>query len=244
MSSIWFAAFSQDFVEPAKEIFRKLSKDVKVQVWDPEILHNMISDGVQVILARGATAIRIRKITTLPIVEIPIPFEDMVDTLIEASSYGRNIGVIGYNNLLGGLELLNPILNVNIRQVFAVDTEDTYRQIAKWKEDNVDVVVGGLIQTHFAKQLDMKYVRIDLSEKALAHACLEAEKILESVIAATKKAEELKTILNTTKENYIAVDPEGKITLINQTASRYLPDASLSAEGDVITDLFPVFKSI
>ena len=51
----------------------------------------------------------------LPVVEIPIPFEDMADTLIEASRYGRNIGVIGYNNLLSGLECLNPILNVSIR---------------------------------------------------------------------------------------------------------------------------------
>ena len=81
----------------------------------------MLRRGVSVILGRGATALRIRKVVDLPVVEIPIPFEDMADTLIEASRYGKNIGVIGYNNLLSGLERLNPILNINIRQIFAVD---------------------------------------------------------------------------------------------------------------------------
>ena len=50
----------------------------------------MLRRGVSVILGRS-TALRIRKVVDLPVVEIPIPFEDMADTLIEASSYGRNI---------------------------------------------------------------------------------------------------------------------------------------------------------
>lgn len=244
MSAIWYAAFSQDFVEPAKEIFKKLNKDVKVQVWDPEVLKEMLDAGIQVILARGATAIRIRSITSVPVVEIPIPFEDMVASLIEASEYGQNIAVIGYNNLLSGLDLLNPILNVNIRQIFATDSNDTYHQIVKCRDEKVDVIIGGLIQTHFASQLGMKYVRINLSEKALLHAWEEAEKILHSMRASTKKAEELKTILNTTKESYIAVDAKGKISLINQTAARYLPCVPSEAYGRLLTDFFTGFHPI
>ena len=142
MSQIWYAAFSEDFVEQAQKIFKKLDKDVIVTVWDPELVPEMLRRGVSVILGRGATALRIRKVVDLPVVEIPIPFEDMADTLIEASSYGRNIGVIGYNNLLSGLERLNPILNVSIRQIFAVDEDDTYHQIQKLKNEGVDVIVG------------------------------------------------------------------------------------------------------
>lgn len=109
MSQIWYAAFSEDFVGQAQKIFKKLDRDVIVTVWDPELVPEMLRRGVSVILGRGATALRIRKVVDLPVVEIPIPFEDMADTLIEASRYGRNIGVIGYNNLLSGLECLNPI---------------------------------------------------------------------------------------------------------------------------------------
>lgn len=244
MSRVWYAAFSEDFVEPAKAIFKKLGRDVTVGVWNPDLLSGMRKSGVRVILARGATAIRIRKMTDMPIVEIPIPFEDMVDTLILASGYGKKIGVIGYNNLLGGLELLNPILNVDISQVFAVDTEDTYRQILKWKNENFDVVVGGLIQTHFAQELNMNYVRINLSEKALEYAYQEAEKMIYSLMSATKKTEELNAILNTTKESYIAVDAKGNITLINHMAKKYISSGAGEVKGRCITELFPAFQTV
>ena len=58
MSQIWYAAFSEDFVEQAQKIFKKLDKDVIVTVWDPELVPEMLRRGVSVILGRGATALR------------------------------------------------------------------------------------------------------------------------------------------------------------------------------------------
>lgn len=53
MSQIWYAAFSEDFVEQAQQIFKKLDKDVIVTVWDPELVPEMLRRGVSVILGRG-----------------------------------------------------------------------------------------------------------------------------------------------------------------------------------------------
>ena len=244
MSQIWYAAFSEDFVEQAQKIFKKLDKDVIVTVWDPELVPEMLRRGVSVILGRGATALRIRKVVDLPVVEIPIPFEDMADTLIEASSYGRNIGVIGYNNLLSGLERLNPILNVSIRQIFAVDEDDTYHQIQKLKNEGVDVIVGGLIQTRYARELGLPAVRIELTDKSLSYACQEAEKLIATVKAATRKAEELKTILNTTNEKYVAVDIKGNITWMNRVAKPYLPNPGGLVYDTPITEVLPAFEAV
>lgn len=77
MSKIWYAAFNEDFVEQAREIFHKLDKDVIVTVWEPDLVPEMLRRGVSVILGRGATAERIRGTVDLPVVDIPIPFEDM-----------------------------------------------------------------------------------------------------------------------------------------------------------------------
>lgn len=244
MSQIWYAAFSGDFVEQARRIFKKLGKDVIVTVWDPELAPEMLRRGVSVVLGRGATAARIRQSMDLPVVEIPIPFEDMADTLIEASRYGRNIGVIGYNNLLSGLERLNPILNVNIRQIFAVDADDTYRQIQRLKAEGIDVIVGGLLQTRYAKELGLPAVRIELTDKSLSSACEEAEKLIATVKAATRKAEELKTILNTTREKYIAVDIKGNITWMNRVAKPYLPNPGGRVYDMPVAEVFPAFDAV
>lgn len=244
MSQIWYAAFSEDFVEKAQRIFKQLGKDIIVTVWDPELVPEMIRRGVVVILGRGATARRIRQAVDLPVVDIPIPFEDMADTLIQARRYGRNIGVIGYNNLLSGLERLNPILNASIRQIFAVDEEDTYRQIQKLKREGAEVIVGGLIQTRYARDLGLPAVLIELTDTSLSYACEEAEKLTATVKAAARKAEELKTILNTTREKYIAVDMKGNITWMNRVAKPYLPDPGIRVYDMPVAEVFPAFAAV
>lgn len=244
MSKIWYAAFNEDFVEQAREIFHKLDKDVIVTVWEPDLVPEMLRRGVSVILGRGATAERIRGTVDLPVVDIPIPFEDMADTLIEASRWGTNIGVIGYHNILGGLERLNPILNVNIRQIFAVDAEDTYRQLQKLKDEGIDVIVGGLLQTRYARELGLAAVRIELTAKSLSCACREAEKLIAAVKAAARKAKELSTILNTTREKYIAVDKAGRIAWMNQVVKPYLPSAGGHYYNMPVAEVFPVFHVV
>ena len=86
------------------------------------------------------------------------------------------------------------------------------------------MIVGGLLQTHYARELGLPAVRIELTDKSLSYACQEAEKLIATVKAATRKAEELKTILNTTNEKYVAVDIKGNITWMNVLPSLNLPN--------------------
>ena len=76
-----------------------------------------------------------------------------------------------------------------------MDENDTYHQIQKLKNEGIDVIVGGLLQTHYARELGLPAVRIELTDKSLSYACQEAEKLIATVKAATRKAEELKTCL-------------------------------------------------
>ncbi|WZL72385.1 sigma 54-interacting transcriptional regulator [Clostridiaceae bacterium 35-E11] len=244
MKYICYAAFSEDFVILAHKIFKKLGKTVEIQVWDPQNPLKLINDGVKVIMARGGTAIRIRNTLDIPVVEIPIPFEDIMQALLKASKIGRNIGVIGYNNLLKGLDLLNPLLNINIKQIFANNESEMRDQILKLKNDGIDVIVGGLLQTNIAKELNMNYVRIDLSERSLEYAYNEAERILETILSNTRKNEELNAILDHTKEGYVAIDKEGDITLINQTALKLIPEDHRSFIGTPLINVFPELKGL
>ena len=243
MSQICYAAYNEDFIVLADSIFKKLGKKVDIQIYDPENPQKLLEQGFRVIIARGGTAIKIRKTLNIPVVEIPIPFEDMIQALIKAGTIGKKIGVIGFNNLLKGLDRLNPILNVNIKQIFAVDEKDTYQQMLNLKKDGVDVIVGGKLQARIARELQMNYVRIEFSEKALEYACNEAEALFSTVFLNMRKNEELNAILNHTQEGYIAVDRNGRITLINRTAEKFLPD-NVNPSGAELTDAFPELKDL
>lgn len=244
MKYICYAAYNEDFIPLAEETFKKLGKEVDIQVYDQQNPQRLIERGIKVVLARGGTAMRIRNTLDMPVVEIPIPFEDMIQALLKASKMGKKIGVVGYNNLLKGLDLLNPILNVNIKQEFANNESETWDLISRLKEDGIDVIVGGAAQTRMAKELKMNYVRIDFSEKALEYAYNEAESILQTIFSNIRKNEELNAILDHTKEGYVAIDKTGIITLINQTALKLVPDYNKQYIGTPLADVFPEFTGI
>jgi transcriptional regulator with PAS, ATPase and Fis domain len=244
MSYICYAAFNEDLIELAGSIFKKMGKDVDIQIYDPHNPQQLIEKGFKVILARGGTAMRIRNSLNIPVVEILIPIEDMIQALIKASKIGKNIGVIGYDNLWKGLELINPLLNVNIKQVFVKNENEMETQVTKLKEDNIDVIVGGAHQTRLAKELNMNYVRINYTEKALIHAYNEAELILQTIFFNNRKNEELNAILDNTKEGYIAIDNKGIITLINKTASKLILDNNRQLKGSLLADVLPELNEL
>lgn len=244
MPHIYYAAYNEDLIPLTFQIFKDLGKDAGAMVYDHENPQKILETGAKVLLARGDTANRIRSKLDIPVVEIPIPFDDMIKCLLEASKMGKNIGVVGYNNLLSGLELLNPLLNINIKQVFATTPEETLRKILQLKNEGIDVIVGGIYQTNAAKNLNIKNVRIDFSHKALEYAYNEAESILETILLNNRKNEELKAILDTTKEGYIAVDKNGIITLINQTSLNLISNGISHLIGTPLTDVFPELKNL
>ncbi|WP_312813331.1 sigma 54-interacting transcriptional regulator [Sedimentibacter sp.] len=244
MPHIYYAAYNEDLIPLTIQIFKDLGKDVGAMVYDHQNPQKMLETGAKVLLSRGDTANRIRSKLDVPVVEIPIPFDDMIKCLLEASKMGKNIGVVGYNNLLSGLELLNPLLNINIKQVFANNPEEMLNKILQLKSEGIDVIVGGIYQTNVAKKLNIKNVRIDFSHKALEYAYNEAEFILETILLNNRKNEELKAILDTTKEGYIAIDKKGIITLINQTSLKLISNDVSPLIGTPLIDVFPELKHL
>lgn len=243
MAYICYAAYNDAFFPLARDIFQALGKEVDIKIYDHENPQKLLERGAKVVLARGGTAMRIRNTLNIPVVEIPIPFEDMIEVLLKASKMGNNIAVVGYKNLLKGFDLLNPILNINMKQVFANNEEEMKNRILEFKNQGVDVIIGGIAQTNIAKELDMNYVRIDFSEKALSYAYNEAELILESMFSNIRKNQELKAILDNTKEGYVAIDKDGIITLMNQTALKLIP-GHINPIGDHLRKAFPELKDL
>ena len=239
MSYICYATYNEDFHEFAKKIFKKLNMDVSIHVWNPLDKSKFDEEKVKVIISRGGTSIRIRKTYNIPVVEIPVPFEDIIKALIKASKMSKSIGVVGYSNLLKGLDLINPLMQVDIKQVFVLDEKEMILEIKRLKSEGVEVIVGGISQTRIAKELGMKYVRIELSEKALEYSYNEASSILDGIIRNIRKKEELNTILNHTKEGCIAIDRKGKITLINQSALGSISLLKNNLIGEKLVDVVP-----
>ncbi len=239
MNPICYVAYREQFQRRAQDLFAKNSVNADAVIYSEEIAAQLSERGYQVLMARGGTANDLRQRVNLPVVDIPVSFQDIIYALLQASRHGRRIGVVGYGNFLSGLDALNPILKVEITQVVAADPEDTRRKIEDLKEQNADVIVGGLLQTEIAAELGIRHVLLDLSEQALMEACEQAESIVKSILLNARKSEEINTILNTTKEGFVAVDRDGNISLANPAALKIAPAADRNVLGRPLEAVFP-----
>ncbi|NLY09969.1 MAG: sigma 54-interacting transcriptional regulator [Tissierellia bacterium] len=243
MHEISYLAYNEEFFPLVERIIADLNIDLGMQVYDPNHPEKITESNVKVALARGKTAMRVRESLDIPVVEIPIPFDDMIEAIIEASKLGSQIGIIGYDNIIRNLNLLNPILKANITQEFAVDEEDTRRKIQKFKDDGIQVVVGGVIQTNIARSLGLNAVRLDFSKKSIATAYAEAVSIYNSLMYNLRRNQELNAILDNSRDGYIAVDNQGKISLLNNRAKGLVSHVK-EPLGAPLIDVFPELEHL
>ena len=217
---ICYVAYRAYFKKRAEEIFAKNGIDADILVYSKETVQELPRRGYLALLARGGTAEELRQQVDIPVVDIPIMFQDIAAALLQARQYGPRIGVVGYGNFLNHLEELNPILDGEISQKVARSAEETRRSIQGLQAMGCDAIIGGYQQVEIAGELGLHHVLLDLYEDPLMEAYHQAEVIAGSVLRNARKQEELHTILSTTKEAFIAIDRDGRITVMNPAALR------------------------
>ena len=241
---ICYVAYRAYFKKRAEEIFAKNGIDADILVYSKETVQELPRRGYLVLLARGGTAEELRQQVDIPVVDIPIMFQDIAAALLRARQYGPRIGVVGYGNFLNHLDDLNPILDGEIFQVVARTTEETRRSIQRLQSIGCDVIIGGYLQVEIAGELGLHHVLLDLYEDPLMEAYHQAEAIAGSVLRNARKQEELHTILTTTKEAFIAIDRDGRITVMNPAALRLTQISVGKVIGQPLEQVLPAMSGL
>jgi transcriptional regulator with PAS, ATPase and Fis domain len=235
-------------VKIAEKIFKVNKYEVATVIGDMdqavEMAKRMIGRGVKVIIARGGIALDLRNALNVPVIDIPVTLQEIARAIIKASEIGKNIAVIGGYSLLNGLKLLNPLLNVDIEQIYIDDTKKIRTELVKLKERGKDVIIGGDITCAIAAELEIRSVILQSSPESILHAYREAETFLSTLLAERRRMEEIRTILDQTKEGYIAVNKKGNITLINKTALRLTRCNVEIPAGKSIKSVFPELENV
>ena len=198
----------------------------------------MESNGVEVLLARGGTALLIRKNVQIPVLSFPISTIDILSCLKEASAYGSNILIVSFLNRKIGLELVEELFDIRITQEVCRNFTEMHELISA-QGDRYDAIIGGSTSLKIARQYDLNFIETHTPEEAV-------ETTLESAlsVALYNRSEQEKTkrfslILNGVSDGVIAYDREGRITLINDQANKLLKRDSTSFDDNFLQDLIP-----
>lgn len=190
-----------------------------------EVVKEAEKNEVEVIISRGGTANLIKKtVPSIPVIEIKVSPYDLFNAINIAKKYGKNIYIIGFKNVIDQVQLLGPILDININAYQMENEEDGKRYIRNLVSsgEKVDAILGGTLAENLALEYNIPTVFLETSTAAIDTSIKEAKRILKATRNEKEKSERFKSILQYINEGVISIDSDGKITTFNSAARKIM----------------------
>lgn len=237
----------------AKKVAEEFKLNLQVEVGNLEqgikVAEKMIEDGIDVLISRGGTAIMIRDRVDIPVVEIEVSAFDVLQAVHKVRQYGRRIGIVGFENVVYGTKVIEPILDVEIieikipsrtsRPARKAQLEKVIKKVLQYE---VDVVIGDVYANKLLSANNFVTFLIESGENAVIQAVNEARNIAAVRKKEIKRAKQFKTTLDFSYEGVITLDDQARISIINPVAEKILNVSAQEVSGKHINEIVPEFN--
>ena len=230
----------KSLIEMARRL--AITKDIDLQCIEEGLddaipfAKQMERDGIEVVVARGGTALLIRKNVQIPVLAFPISTIEILSCLKEATSYGSNILIVSFLNRKIGLEFLEELFDVQITQEVCRNFSEMQELIAT-RGDKYDAIIGGSTSLKIARQYGLNFIETHTPEEAVETTLESAVSVALHSRSEQEKTKRFSLILDGVSDGVIAYDREGRITLINDQANKLLKRRSDSLDETYLQDL-------
>lgn len=208
-----------------------------------EAAHEMISDGVELILAKGGTALIMKKYINVPVLSFPMSTFDILLNIREAAKCGKNILLISFFNRIKGIEFVNELFNIRLTELVCKNLKEM-QNLLTTHFDKYNVLVAGSTACAFASKLNIRAIEIKISEEAIDATLENAISVANYNRAEQEKSHRFSLIIDGVSDGVIAYDHEGNITTINKQAYRLLKMDHKAKPAKSVEDLLPISTAI
>ncbi|MHC1761066.1 MAG: sigma 54-interacting transcriptional regulator [Negativicutes bacterium] len=203
-----------------------------------QVAQRGVANGTEVIISRGGTFLNLEQCgVPVSLVEIPIDPFDVLNAVYHAKIYGRNIGIIGFANVIRGAERLGSILDLHVRTYLVTSEEEAVKCLDDAINFGIDVVLGGSLAEKLAKERGIPTVTLETSKEGIQRSVNEARRIVAVKRQEREKAEQYKTILHFINEGIIAVNKNYEVTIFNRAAESIIGLKCEAVMGKKINDV-------
>jgi len=220
---------------------------------DIEVVHGLLEDavsiakegerrGAEAIISRGGTARIIEGSDIgLPIVDIPVSPYELLHAIHDARQYGNNIFVLGFSNIIKGVEAVSHILDLNISTCTIHDYNDGERVFQRIVRSGhgIDALLGGTVAELLAEKYGIPTVPLETSPVTIESSIREARRLLAAMRREKEKTTQMQAILNNINEGIIAVNQQGQITIFNESAAGITGISGRSPSGEYVDEVIP-----
>lgn len=224
MKSILLIAPNKALQETAEAVAKENGLDIDVVLGNlsngVEIAKEAEAKGAEVIITRGGTYQVIKEALAIPVVEIQVNAFDILRAFKGLLNYNGSIGIIGYENVIFGIETLTEVLGLDLHKVVFKDEDEAPRQVFEIAKKGVKEFVGDTIGIKTVVEMGLNGHLILSGKEAIAYAVDEAFRVLKIRREEKARAERFKIIMDFVHDGIIAVDDKGNTTIYNKMAEQ------------------------
>lgn len=200
------------------------------------VAKEMEANGIEIILARGATAPLVRQNVRIPVLSFPRTAIDIIQGIIEAADIGHHILLISSWEDVKGINIIESLLNINLTQSIYYNAEDMKNLISNYG-DRYDVIVGGASEVRTARKQGLAVVELKTAEEVIKATIESAISVVASNREEQEKTQRFHHIIDAVSDGVVAFNQQGELTRVNSTARELLKIDDHGNMDDLMDDL-------
>ena len=119
------------------------------------IVQRMPPNSYDCIISRGGTANLIRRVTELPVVEVPLSVYDVLSAMKLAENYSSRYAIVGFPNITGPAHTLCDLLGSDLDILTVNSGEEAEETLGKLKEEGYRMVVCDMVTHTMARKMEL-----------------------------------------------------------------------------------------
>lgn len=258
MKKIAFIAPYTDILKTGQEVIKDLGFSHKVHSYlgglekGLEIARRLENKGIDAIVTRGGTAEVIAKSgIQVPVVEIPITFQDLAEALLTAKTMiGRDnprIAIMAFKNMIHSIEVFAKVMDIQL-MIYPLNLgEEIPYGVARALQDEPDVLIGGLNTTKLAMEQGVPTILLASGKESFRTAFMQAEKVSYARQLEKERMQKFRVLVDYSIQGIISIDSEKRIDVFNHAAERLLGHSALEVMGtnvESVCSSLPVENSL
>lgn len=196
------------------------------------VARDLLANGVEVVIGGGGTGSLLAQTIGQPVVKLDRDPLDVLLALVKARELSTEIGLTSFAKMTDGVDAYEQLLGIRIRQIVFSSSLDLKEGIEAAARAGCGAIVGGGICRQIAASFGLRGVVVVPRESNVLQTLKEARAIAFARRKERKHFQELRTILDTSRDGVVVLDIDGRVKFVNGAAidilRPLLPDGAAS----------------
>lgn len=176
-----------------------------------EIVQQRASLDYDAILSRGETASMIKKITSIPVIEFPLSFYDVLHAMKLADNFNEPYAIVGFTPVTNSAHLLRDLLQLDLDIYTMFTLEDAVPMMERLKSKGYRLIVSGMGIDSIARRNGLNSILITTGRESLTSAVDQAVRLCTSLAHVKEREEFVQQLLLNSDHELIVFNKEKEL---------------------------------